>query len=62
VGKGKGRIYTAYYNMAIDWSGAVTPTAGADGIITTGGTAIPGVRVVSVPTSTNPYLGLEFLV
>lgn len=61
VGKGKGRIFTAYFDTDIVWDTA-TPTAGANGFITTGGSAIPGVRVVSVPTPNDPFLGLEFLV
>lgn len=69
VGKGKGRVFTMYYNQAIDWSNAaVVPGLGAKGLITdvvTGApvcTAIPNGRVVSVPTPTDPYLGIEFLV
>jgi hypothetical protein len=68
VGKGKGRVYTMYYDQTIDWS---APAAGAlkaseaAGMITdsTGtGVSIPNSRVVSVPTPSDPYLGIEFLV
>lgn len=65
VGKGKGRVYTMYYDQAIDWSGAaVVPALAAGGMITDGGVgpAIPNARVVHVPSPTDPYLGVEFLV
>jgi len=66
VGKGKGRVFTMYYDQAIDWSvaadirlaGAPTP-----GMITDGGVGpvVPNARVVQVPSPTDPFLGIEFL-
>lgn len=64
VGKGKGRIYTLHYDASKTYDGTTVLVVGADGIITVGGTgtAIPGGRVVQVPSTTDPYLGVEFLV
>lgn len=61
VGKGKGRVYTLQYDASVDWSSAA-PTAVAGGMIGAGGAAIPGARVVHVPSAADPYLGIEFLV
>lgn len=67
VGKGKGRVFTMYYDQSVDWaSAAVVPAlAGAptNGMICDGGVgpAIPNARVVNVPSPTDPYLGIEFL-
>lgn len=65
VGKGKGRVFTMFYDQAIDWSGAaVAPYLADKGMITDGGVGpkIPNARVVQVPSPTDPYLGIEFLV
>lgn len=64
VGKGKGRVFTMHYDQSIDWSSAVVPALGDKGIITDGGVGpvIPNARVVNVPSPTDPYLGIEFLV
>jgi hypothetical protein len=65
VGKGKGRVFTMYYDQAIDWStAALIPYLAADGMITGAGPgpAIPSGRVVSVPSPADPYLGIEFLI
>ena len=65
VGKGKGRVFSMYYDQTIDWSAVTTPAVGADGMfVNTGGNNldIPNGRVVSVPTSSDPYLGIEFLI
>ena len=70
VGKGKGRIFTMLYDQSVDWSSAaVVPSlaGAAPGVV--GGTicdagagpAIPAARVVQVPSPTDPYLGIEFL-
>jgi len=61
VGKGKGRLFTLQYDASVDWSSAV-PTAVAGGLLGAGGSAIPGARVVHVPSAADPYLGIEFLV
>lgn len=65
VGKGKGRVFTNYYDAAQNY-GAAAPalTLGAGGVITVGGAgpAIPGARVVQVPSASDPFLGIEFLV
>lgn len=66
VGKGKGRLFTMFYDQAVDWTDAV-PGLGAKGLISNVEpssliTAIPNGRVVSIPTPTDPYLGIEFLV
>jgi hypothetical protein len=60
---GFGEISTDQYDTTKDYSVAgITLTAGANGLITVGGTgtAIPGARVVSVPTSDYPYLRISF--
>ena len=64
VGKGKGQIFTYHYDAAQDYSVNPVLKAGADGIVTVGGagSAIPGARVISVPTEADPALGIEFLV
>lgn len=64
VGKGKGRLFTMYFDMSVVWDGAVVPALGADGRIVDGGVgpAIPNARVVSIPTPVDPYLGIEFLI
>jgi hypothetical protein len=71
VGKGKGRVYTMFYDQSIDWAAAtVVPgllgAALTKGMITDGSgggvTLIPNARVVNVPSPTDPYLGIEFLV
>lgn len=68
VGKGKGRVFTMYYDQTIDWA---APAAGElkasqlGGMMTDSsgtGVSIPGSRVVSVPSATDPYLGVEFLI
>ena len=68
VGKGKGRLFTMYYDQTIDWA---NPAAGIlkagdlAGMITDSsgtGVSIPNSRVVSVPSPADPYLGIEFLV
>jgi hypothetical protein len=53
-----------HYDQSIDWSSAVVPALGDKGIITDGGVGpvIPNARVVNVPSPTDPYLGIEFLV
>ena len=64
VGKGKGRVFTMYYDQSVDWSGAaVAPALGLGGMIVDGGVgpAIPSARVVQVPSPTDPFLGIEFL-
>jgi len=63
VMKGKGRIYTAYYDESINWETAgLVIKCGADGLITAGGlgAAIPGARVVKAPSATDAHLGIEF--
>ncbi len=64
VGKGKGRVFTMYFDQSIDWSSAVVPSLGVDGMITSGGLGalIPNARVVKVPSPTDAFLGIEFLV
>lgn len=60
VGKGKGRLFTLNYDASVDWASA-TPTAIAGGMIGHCGAAIPNARVVHVPSASDPYLGIEFL-
>jgi len=65
VGKGKGRVFTMIYDQAVDWSDpAVVPALMAGGMLTDGGAGpvVPNARVVNVPSPTDPYLGIEFLV
>jgi hypothetical protein len=59
VGKGKGRLFTLNYDASQNWATA-TPTATAAGLIGASGAAIPGCRVVSVPSVGDPFLGIEF--
>ncbi len=63
VGKGKGRVYTMFYDASKAYDNTATLTLGADGIITVGGAgpAIPGARVVNQPSANDPFLGIEFL-
>jgi len=66
VGKGKGRVFTMFYDQSVNWADATVVPALADkGMICDGGVGpkIPGpARVVQVPSPTDPYLGIEFLV
>ena len=64
VGKGKGRLFTSFYDQSKVYDGSSALKLGANGIITVGGAgpAIPGGRVVKVPTSSDPMLGIEFIV
>ena len=71
VMKGKGRLYTSYYDAAIDWSlvAAGTIQLGANGILTVGGAGplVPGGRVVYAPavgvspTASAQMLGIEWI-
>ena len=64
VGKGKSRIYTDNYDGAVAYTAASTLTLKAGGVVTVGGigAVITGARVVQVPSATDAYLGIEFLV
>lgn len=60
---GFGEISTDQYDTTQDYAGAgATLVAGAGGVITIGGTgeAIPGARVIKVPTSDDPLLTIAF--
>ena len=69
VGKGKGRIFTSFFDASCDFSTGAALHLGAGGIITTAavGPMIPNARVVQLPistvpnTNTPPTLGVEFL-
>lgn len=59
---GKGQIYTDQFDVSKDYSAGNLKTM-AGGMITVGGagTALPAhIRVISLPSLSNPYLGLEF--
>jgi len=62
VGAGVGELWTAEYDTNVDWSSGNPILSGADGILTIGGggTAIPGSRVIHVPTPDLPFLGIAF--
>lgn len=63
VGKGKSRLFTLHYDASKLYDATSALTLGAAGVVTVGGIgpAIPNSRVVQVPTSADPYLGIEFL-
>jgi hypothetical protein len=64
VGKGKGRVFTMYYDQSVNWAdAAVVPALAAGGMVCNGGVGpvIPNARVVNVPSPADPYLGVEFL-
>ena len=64
VGKGKGRVFTMYYDQGADWSLATGVKLGLNGILedqTGAGPSVPNARVVQVPSPSDPYLGVEFL-
>ena len=64
VGKGKGRLFTAYFDTSKDYSLATAIKLDAGGMLTDqsgAGTAVPNARVVSLPTVSDPTLGIEFL-
>lgn len=67
VGKGKGRVFTMYYDQSVNWADptVVVALAGAPtpGMLCNGGAGpvVPNARVVSVPSPVDPYLGVEFL-
>lgn len=59
----KGEIETYEYDASVDWSGSVTPTTGAGGLLTDGGggTDVSAkVVVIKVPSADSPTLGLRF--
>lgn len=57
----QGDIFTTEYDTTINWEAAnpVAVTMGANGVFTTGGNVTVNARVIAVPTTTNPYLGLR---
>jgi hypothetical protein len=63
-GKGKGRLFTMFYDASKAYDNTAALTLGADGIITVGGAGpvIAGARVVNQPSANDPYLGIEFMV
>lgn len=64
VGKGKGRVFTTFFDAAVDFSAATAIKLATGGMITdqTGaGPEVVGARVVQLPTATDPVLGLEFV-
>jgi len=62
VGKGKGQMFTLFYDAKDDFSASNAVKLGAGGMLTlTGsGPAVPGVRVIQVPSAEDPHLGIEF--
>ncbi len=58
----QGVIYTDQFDTSVDWSNpANVPTTGANGRIVTGGTGVAiNAKVIALPTSDVPYLGLQF--
>jgi len=61
--RGFGNMFTDQYDTTVDFSTATTLYATANGIITTTvgtNTAIPGARVISVPSAADPFLGITF--
>lgn len=65
VGKGKGRVFTMFYDQSVNWADATVVPALADkGMICDGGVGpvVPNARVVQVPSPSDPFLGIEFLV
>jgi hypothetical protein len=65
VGKGKGRVFTMLYDQSVNWAdAAVVPALADKGMVCNGGVGpkVPNARVVQVPSPTDPYLGIEFLV
>jgi hypothetical protein len=59
---GTGEMFTYEYDAAVDWSGAVVPSAGADGKVVDGGSGDAIGDVVHVPTADRPFLGIAFSV
>lgn len=61
--RGPGIVFTLYYDTTIDWSpsGGVPKVVktGAGGLFTVGGNGATVGRVHSVPTPSDPYLGIE---
>lgn len=59
-----GDVYTSIYDTSVAWSSTAENVVklAANGLFTTAGsgaTLSPGVKVISVPSATNPYLGLS---
>jgi len=64
VGKPPCVVYTSEYNPKRDWGSATSIKTGANGQLEDqngSGVAIPGARVIHVPDTDNPYLGIEIL-
>lgn len=55
----KGTVYTTEFDSTKDWNQSVAVKSGANGLLTQGGSgATVDCVIVSVPSTTNPYLGI----
>jgi hypothetical protein len=60
---GNGEMWTDQYDTSVSYVSVSALYAGANGIVTStqgSNTLIPGSRIVSVPSSSNTYLGFRF--
>jgi hypothetical protein len=60
---GNGEMFTDQYDTSVSYASVSTLYASANGLVTstaTSNTAIPGSRITSVPSSSNPFLGFRF--
>ena len=61
VAAGEGNLFTDQFNTALDWGVGTAITLGDAGILTQGGPGpVIGARVISVPSTDNPMLGISF--
>lgn len=53
-----GDVSTSFFDAGADWSGAINPTLGVDGLLTVGGsgTVLKQVTVLNTPSASNPML------
>jgi hypothetical protein len=58
----KGTVYTTEYDSTLNWNQTATVKTGANGLLVQSGNgATVNCVIVSVPTLTNPYLGLMLI-
>ena len=58
----EGRIHTSQFDVTADWANATVIKIGANGQVISGGTGatIPNAKVIALPSTDSPYLGIEF--
>lgn len=58
--RGSGELWTDEWTPAVQWALTDTPLIAASGLITNTGTGVAVGRVISIPSATDPFLGIAF--